>query len=260
MPVYAELLPDQLEILWSEGSAAIIPWGALEWHGSHLPLGLDGIVAQWFSEKLAERTNGVLLPGFWLPMTTLPHPTSIQVRTETLRMVLDDLLSGLYVSGARTICLVSGHYAQGHQLELAEAAMQTMEDYSGLRILTAAPLELLGDENLLDHAAHYETAQLQSIRPDLVHLEFLAPQSGGVHATGILGKTPQMSSAEEGAALLSAGLDTWEEWIRSADFDSLNRHYKGVFDQNEHYVNTYYRGSWEDAIKSWWTEKGAEIL
>ena len=47
MPVrYAELTPEQLEKRWSEKPLAIIAWGALEWHGSHLPLGLDGIVAE----------------------------------------------------------------------------------------------------------------------------------------------------------------------------------------------------------------------
>ena len=260
MPAYAELLPDQLELLWSEGAAAIIPWGALEWHGSHLPLGLDGIVANWFSEQLSLRTNGVLLPAFWLPITTLPHQTSMQVRTETLRMVLDDVFSGLYVSGARTVCLVSGHYAQAHQLELAEAAIQTMEDYSGLRILTASPLELLGDQSLLDHAAQYETAQLQSIRPDLVHLEFLSPSPNNLHQSGVLGLSPSMGTPEEGASLLEAGLDAWVEWIRSADAESLTDHYRNVFDTNSDYVNTYYRGSWEDAIKAWWTDKGAEVL
>ena len=175
-------------------------------------------------------------------------------------MVLDDLLSGLYVSGARTICLVTGHYAQGHQLELAEAAIRTMEDYSGLRILTAAPLELLADQNLLDHAAQYETAQLQSIRPDLVHLEFLSPHANGAHESGVLGQSPANGCAEEGEALLNAGLDAWIEWVEFSDFNSLNAHYRNVFDQNSEYVNTYYRGSWEDAIKAWWTDKGPTIL
>ena len=47
------------------------------------PLGLDGIVAEAFAARLAELIDGILLPGCWLPITTLPHPLSLQISTET---------------------------------------------------------------------------------------------------------------------------------------------------------------------------------
>jgi len=78
---YAELFPADLV----PGSLAIYPWGALEWHSYHLPLGQDGIVAEDFSERLAERTGSVLLPTKWLPFTTLPHRCSLMFSTNLVR-------------------------------------------------------------------------------------------------------------------------------------------------------------------------------
>lgn len=259
VPHYSELLPIQLTALWAEGAPAIVPWGALEWHGGHLPLGLDGIVAEWFAGQLAERINGVLLPGVWLPMTTLPHKLSIPVKTETFRLLLDDLLQALFESGARKICIVTGHYAQGHQIEMSEAALRSIDDNPGLLVLCATPLELLADEHLLDHAAHYETAQLLAIRPDLVHLVLVKPGPISVHESPILGDAPGLASSTEGLALLNRGLDSWEQWIKEASAGQLEGHYKAVFDRYAPYVDAYYKGSWEDAMKIWWAKKGNPI-
>ena len=254
VPIYAELRPDELDALWTEGRFAVIPWGALEWHGSHLPLGLDGIVAEWFAARLAVSEGAVLLPGIWLPMTTLPHQHSLQIRTETFRMLLDDLFAGLYQSGARKVCLVTGHYAHGHLIEMTEAAIRAMEDHEGLLVFVGTPLELLDDEKLLDHAAHYETSQLLAIRPDLVRLAEL-PDDAKSTDTAVLGDSPALGSADEGIILLNRGLAAWRDWIQSGTFESVTQHYRLLFDRYEPYVDAYYKGSWEDAIKEWWKDQ-----
>jgi creatinine amidohydrolase len=255
VPYFSELLPDQLDALWSEDAPAVVAWGALEWHGAHLPLGLDGIVASWFAQRLVDRTNGVLLPGIWLPMTTLPHRHSLQIRTETFRMVLDELISGLYQSGARRVCLITGHYAQGHQVEMSEAALRAMDDHEGLQVFSGAPLELLADFDLLDHAAHFETSQLLAIRPDLVHLEHIE-EGASSHESAVIGDRPSRGNALEGEALLEAGLNAWLAWIQDGSIERLEAHHKGVFDRYADYMDKYYQGSWEDAIQAWWAEKG----
>jgi len=255
VPHYAELRPEQLDELWAGGAAAIVPWGALEWHGPHLPLGLDGLIAEWFAQGLSTATNSVLLPAIWLPITTLPHIYSQQVRTETLRMILDDLFAGLFKAGARKVVVITGHYAQGHSIELSEAAMRAMDDHDGLLVFVGSPLELLAKPELLDHAAHNETSQLLAIRPDLVHLEDL-PNEPTSQETAVLGENPRLGSVAEGEELLRLGLDSWIRWIDTAGFDELTTYYRQVFDRYESYVSTYYKGSWEDAIQDWWKDQG----
>ncbi|AIE84396.1 creatinine amidohydrolase [Fimbriimonas ginsengisoli Gsoil 348] len=246
--------PAQLEAAWEAGAAAIVPWGALEWHGDHLPLGLDGIVAESFAERLADQMEGVLLPGIWLPITTLPHPASLQIRTETFRAVLDDTLLGLAGAGVRSIAVVTGHYAQGHLIELYEAALRAMDDCPGLRVFAATPLQPLNDPSLLDHAARYETSQLLAIRPDLVHVEDL-PDETEVRRDAVLGEHPRLGSAAEGHALLQKGLEAWATWIQTATRDSLEQFYKAEFDALQAYVDAYYTGSWDEALEAWWATK-----
>ena len=52
---YAELRPDQLAAIVAAAPIAYVPWGALEWHGPHLPFGLDGITAEGVAERAARQ-------------------------------------------------------------------------------------------------------------------------------------------------------------------------------------------------------------
>jgi creatinine amidohydrolase len=256
MPLrYAELTPAELESAWKDRALAIIPWGALEWHGPHLPLGLDGIVAEWFAEHLAERTGGVLLPTCWMPITTLPHPHSLQVRTSVFQEMLDDTIEGLYLAGARVVCIVTGHYAQGHEIELYKAAIRAMDGHRNLRVLAATPLEPLGDDSLLDHAGRWETSQLLALRPELVELEEL-PESLDARRVAVLGEDPRAGSSEEGLAILEKALSVWTEWVeelaRTEDTSFLREFYKRRNQDYAPYVRTYFVDSWEQAICDWW--------
>jgi creatinine amidohydrolase len=252
---YAELSPDQLEERWSKKPLAILAWGALEWHGSHLPLGLDGLVAEHFVERLAEETEGVLLPACWMPITTLPHPASLQISTEAMRMILDELLEGLYGAGARAVAIVTGHYAQGHEIEMYEAALRAMESHAGYQVLAATPLEVLGDDGLLDHAGRWETAQLQVIRPDLVHLETL-PKDIKRKKCAVLGEDPRKAKPEEGKQIMDAALAIWTEWLNdlahSKDTSFLKDFYQRRKEAYAPYVRTYFMKSWEQALRDWW--------
>ena len=138
---YTELRPDQLETAIHDQPLAIVPWGALEWHGPHLPLGLDGIVAEGFCEMLAERTRGVFLPTYYIPITTLPHKFSLQTRAEVVASVWHELLTQLKEAGFKTVALVSGHYAHPHEILLARAAQEALEQ--GLAVLSGPPLSIL---------------------------------------------------------------------------------------------------------------------
>ena len=246
---YAELHPEDLARAFAAGAAAVLPLGALEWHGPHLPLGVDLILAERFAARLAERIGGVLLPALVTPVTTLPHPLSLQVPTEAFRGLMDDTLARLIGAGATTTLVVSGHYAQGHEIEMYEAAMRAMEHGPEVRIFAAAPLEPIGDDALLDHAGRVETAMMLAVRPDLVRLD-------AYDGTGALGETPKAATAEEGEALFQRGLDAWEAWL-VADRNTLGRWYGARFDAYEEYVEKYYKGSWEDAIRAWWAERNA---
>ena len=250
---YAELRPEELAAALASNPTFICPWGALEWHGAHLPLGLDGIVAEAFSERLAAATGAILLPGTWLPMTTLPHPHSLSIPTATVCAVWRALLDELARIGARTVCLVSGHYAQGHELEMYRECVEAMRRHPGLLIFAASPLELLNDDNLLDHAGHREAAQLLAIRPDLVRLDLFQP--GPPTANAVLGDDPRHATAAEGERLLASALTAWQQAIETWNEPTLQDFYKTRAASYLPYRDAFFKDSWEQAITDWWQTK-----
>jgi len=238
---------------------AIVPWGALEWHGPHLPFGLDGLVAESFSQELAARTGAILLPTTYLPITALPHAQSISIRTEVVRGAWQDLIQGLGRAGFRVICLVSGHYAQGHEIVLAEVAEQFNQG-AGPLTLAGPPLALLQDPSVLDHAGSWETSQLMHFRPELVDLAALPPGSlPPVREVAVLGDDPRKASAVQGRAIVERGLQAWETWIErllgGQARDALHDLYSGRMASYQAYLDRYYHGSWEAAIEAWWKER-----
>lgn len=255
---YTELKPLQLQQRLDDFPVAIAPWGALEWHGSHLPFGLDGLVAEAFSERLARRTGAVLLPTYYLPMTSLPHPQSLSHRADTVAAVWRELIDELGRAGFGLICLISGHYAQGHELVLAEIAEERTQTGPAW-VLAGTPLSLLERPDLLDHAARWETAQLLATRPDLVDLNQLGDGPlPALEQSAVLGEDPRRASAEEGEQMLQRGLDAWRDWIgrlQSAGApDELFALYQRRRESYQSYVDRYYDGSWQAAIEAWWQD------
>lgn len=256
---YAELLPHELAARLAECPVAIAPWGALEWHGPHLPFGLDGLVAEGFSQLLAAETGAVLLPTTYLPITALPHAQSLSFDTAHVAGVWADLFAGLGSAGFRLVCLISGHYAQGHELELVDAAEGALAA-GGPLVLAGTPLALLGDADLLDHAGRWETSQLQALRPELVHLDRLPAGSlPGPDQVAVLGQDPRLASAEQGQALFNRALVAWQDWIerlrQDGDPAPLRQLYAERRAAYADYVRRFYRESWEQAIRDWWRTK-----
>src|SRR5919201_1977690 len=73
-------------------NTAIVPFGAVEQHGHHLPLGTDWIIADAMGRALAEalEEDVLLLPA-------------------TLAAVLDDVVESLRHHGFRTVIVFSAH-------------------------------------------------------------------------------------------------------------------------------------------------------
>lgn len=260
-PAYAALRPEQLAEKLAEAPIAYVPWGALEWHSMHLPVGLDGLVAECIAERAVERTGGVVLPTMYLPITTLPHQFSITFRASTVQAVLDDLFAELARVGFRVVVLLSGHYAQGHELVLMDAAERAIEQHK-LLVLTTPPLALLGEE-YLDHAGRWETAQLLATHPSLVDLRALMRAldqhpAGHVADLGILGELPMSATAGSGEVVIVQALDAIAQWVallQSGDAQPLREFYARRRAQYQPFMERYFNGSHEDAAAAWWHER-----
>lgn len=251
---WAEAFPEDLDRAWKEDRPALLPLGALEWHGSHLPLGLDLITAEAFSCRLATRLGGVLLPPLVAPITTLPHRHSLEVPSSVAPLVWRSYLEGIVASGARRVFVVTGHYAQGHMIELYRLSLSLMDSRPGVVVVAASPLELLGDDALLDHAAYWEASQLLALRPDLVKLDRLADRTS---ESAVLGDSPAGASASGGEEVFARALDAWESaasWQPSESAAFLARRLEAYASYESKWKTT----TWEEAILSWWKARSAQ--
>jgi creatinine amidohydrolase len=256
---YAELRPAELEHLLDVAPLAYVPWGALEWHGPHLPLGTEGYIAEHLAERVASRTGGVVLPTTWWPIAPLPHRLSVGMRSEILHELWDSLFSELRRIGFRAVIVLTGHHGFGHDLVLMDAAEHAMAS-SGLVVLAIPPLALV-DERMLDHAAHWETSLLLAIRPRLAELGLLDGQIPGAEL-GVLGDDPRSATASQGESALRLATERITLSVRAVlahgGHDILRELYMRRRSAYQEYVDQYFHGSWDDAIERWWDERRKE--
>jgi hypothetical protein len=60
--------PAQLEAALREFPVVYVPFGLIEWHGRHLPLGNDALKAHAILVKTAEKFGGVVYPPVFFPV------------------------------------------------------------------------------------------------------------------------------------------------------------------------------------------------
>jgi creatinine amidohydrolase len=195
-----ELHPRALELRLAACPALVLPLGTIEWHGHHLPLGLDGIKAEAIADAAAIRAGAVLAPTSWFAADGVPQPFTLRLERPLIRELLTAALCQLADMGFTVIALVNGHYGLQNSLATREAALACMAA-SDVTVLAIAEYEVLlelGSE--ADHAGIFETSFMQDLRPDLVQL----PGPSDEPLAGVIGADPRgRASAALGGAALS---------------------------------------------------------
>ncbi len=107
------LRPRQLERAARDFPVVYVPFGLIEWHGPHLPLGNDALKAHAILVKCAQKHGGVVYPPVYF------HEGFDQSH---LVPVLTDLFERLKRTGFRVIIGVSGHNVEA-QIEMIERAL-----------------------------------------------------------------------------------------------------------------------------------------
>jgi mycofactocin system creatininase family protein len=204
---------DELTTLEATGDLLVVPLGATEQHGPHLPLGTDTIIAN----ALAASLDAVVAPA-------LPYGSSgehagfagtLSIGREALIAVLVELVRS---TGFPRVLFISAH---GGNAEPLAAAVRQLRD-EGHAVWAWSP-SFGGDA----HAGRVETSLLLALAPRLVgetrepgntaSLAELLPhlREAGVRAVapnGVLGD-PRGASEEEGRALLAAAIADLQAFV-----------------------------------------------
>jgi creatinine amidohydrolase len=185
--------PAQLEAAGRNFPVVYVPFGLIEWHGLHLPLGNDAIKAHGILVKCAEKFGGAVYPPVYF------HNG---FRQEHLVPVLTDLFNRLKRTGYRVIIGVSGHNVQG-QIDMINTALEPVTADGSVAGIGLWEITLSrGPESASDHAAKWETSNMMFLYPDLVDMAELG--DGPINLdmkppSGIGGLDPrQHASAEVG--------------------------------------------------------------
>jgi len=156
--------PGQLETAARNFPVVYVPFGCIEWHGRHLPLGTDALKAHGILVKCAEKFGGVVYPPVYF---------HAGFDRDHLEPVITHLFQRLKDAGFRVIIGVSGHNIKP-QIDMINKALEpVVADGSitgvGLWEITLSQ----GPESGSDHAAKWETSDMMFFYPGLVDLSEL---------------------------------------------------------------------------------------
>lgn len=213
---------------------AVLPVGATEQHGPHLPVGTDHFAVEWIARAAAARAAAeisvVVAPT--LPFGSshhhLPFGGTMSLGTETYYRVLRDLLESLIGGGFRRIFVVNGHGGNQELIQLAarDLALAHPAHLAAASYWTIAWDDLVaagatGPGRLPGHAGAFETALVLALRPDLVReprprrddapggdarpgARYRAESHGSWQAMDGYTDSPARATAEQGRAWLDA--------------------------------------------------------
>ena len=185
---FADMTWEHIRALPPQSAVAILPLGATEAHGPHLPLATDVIISEAMARRAAqlihERPGGlkpVILPSLYYTPAPFASafPGTISLRPETMTAVLIDLASSLESAGFSTLAIANSHLDPLHLGALEAALIQISESSLKIafpNIVTRELARLMPEEFKTGacHAGQYETSIVMAARPDLVHEEIRA--------------------------------------------------------------------------------------
>ena len=92
----------------------IFPAGSIEQHGTHLPTGTDTFAAQLVSHEVAERMDGLVLPGTGLGVTPMhmPFEGTITLTPDTFMRVVTETCVSTAQHGAHRLQAIAAEPAQ----------------------------------------------------------------------------------------------------------------------------------------------------
>ena len=163
----------------------ILPAGSVEQHGPHLPAGTDIYAAQAIAHAVAERMDGLVMPGGPLGVTPLHmgYEATITLTPDTYVRLVRETCASLATHGATHLLVLNWH--EGNIPSLAIAA-DAIHREAGMTVLIVQACyvaeEQFGREfNGLTHGGEIETLAVLAHRPDLVHLDRIGGSSDHQH-------------------------------------------------------------------------------
>jgi creatinine amidohydrolase len=165
------------------GGTCMLPFGILEKHGPHLPLGTDLLDVRYAALHAAEQEYAVVFPEYYFGQIfeAKSQPGTIAYSSELQLELLQQTTDEMARNGCKKIIIVNGHGGNEHLLPyFAQSQLDQLHDYVVYVFDQRSP-ETGGPpkKTTLDmHAGESETSKMMIARPDTVHQERANKESG----------------------------------------------------------------------------------
>lgn len=185
-PQWEELTaPDFVKAIQQAQGVCVLPFGIIEKHGAHLPLGTDLINVRYATSKAAEQEYAVIFPAYYFGQIAeaRQQPGTVSYSMRMQLDLLQETTDEMSRNGCKKIVVVNGHGGNEDLLPyFAQQQLQAPHDYvvymyrwahdePGRPAMHSNPATDM-------HAGESETSHTLIARPDLVHLDRAQEQSG----------------------------------------------------------------------------------
>ena len=147
MKLLEEMTWPEIEAGLLQTQTVILPVGATEEHGPHLPTITDTIQAMEVARAVAEARQVFLAPPihYGVCRSTRRFPGTITVSHDALRAYARDLLLSFYESGFVRVLILTGHAGGQHMAALEEASQMAVEERD-LSVSLVSLFDLIDDK------------------------------------------------------------------------------------------------------------------
>ena len=191
----------RLSVHWEELTAAdfrtgiqqsqgvcLLPFGILEKHGAHLPLGTDLLKVRYAALHAAEQEYAVVFPEYYFGQIfeARHEPGTVAYSTHIQLDLLQETTDEMARNGCKKILIVNGHGGNESLLPyFAQTQLAKPHDYVVyiLPIVDPPPTDNPPKRDKVDlHGGESETSKMLIARPDLVHMDRALSESGADQA------------------------------------------------------------------------------
>ena len=230
-----------------EDTVIVLPVGAIEQHGPHLPCAVDslisaGVLGRALAKLPAEvRAYGLAPITYGKSDEHLHFPGTMTLTGPTLLAMVTEIGESVYRAGFRKLLLANGHGGQPQVLEMTARELRlrhgdfVVVPFHVSRLPNASGRFISEQEKKLAmHAGHSETALILALAPDTVHMDravanfppafpskLLSPDGRPACAwtardfgtSGVIGD-PFPATPEQGQAILDSLAQSWAQGIQ----------------------------------------------
>ncbi len=174
---------DFMRAIQQSQGTCLLPFGILEKHGPHLPLGTDLLDVRYTALHAAEQEYAIVFPEYYFgQIAEARHqPGTIAYSRDMQLALLQETTDEMARNGCKKIIIVNGHGGNEHLLPFfAQSQLDKPHDYVVYVLDERSPASGGPPKKTsLDmHAGESETSKMMVSRPDAVHLDRAAQESG----------------------------------------------------------------------------------